>query len=350
MAGMSPVPRLIRWLRTAALLPTLAGAACDGGKATPPPAKPAAARPAAAPSEAATPATPAGSKGPVEVPQVETRYEAAAKLAAFGDVHGDLEAARSALRLAGATDAADHWVGGQLVVVQTGDQIDRGDQEREIIDLFARVAAEAKAAGGTLHVLNGNHEYMNAMGDFRYVTDGGFAAFASEASDTVDVSRFPPRARGRAAAFLPGGTYARRLAERNAVIIVGDTVFAHGGVSPAYAKRVDEVNELSRKWLAGALEDPRPAVAVLMDQTGVVWTRAYSDGTPSEEACAQLSEALRLLSASRMVVGHTVQNSGITSACDNKVWRIDTGMARAYGGRPSALLIENGKAQAVYGD
>jgi hypothetical protein len=334
-----------RWLTVLGLVAVVAG--CDGGSASPPPDGPTA-KPA--PKVAAKPAPPVAPKPsqPVEVPDVPTRYEAVPKMAAIGDMHGDLDAARRALRLAGAIDENDTWVGGKLVVVQTGDQLDRGDQELEILDLLDSVSAAAKEAGGALHVLNGNHEYMNAMGDFRYVTPGGFAEFASETSSTVELSRFPEKARGRAAAFLPGGTQATRLAHRNAVIIVGDTVFAHGGVLPKYARRIDEVNEVSRKWLAGALEDPQPAIAILMDPQGVVWTRAYSDGTPSDDLCQQLDEALRSLSASRMVVGHTVQKSGITPACNDKIWRIDTGMAQVYGGRPAALVIEDGKAHPVY--
>src|SRR5262245_15699758 len=35
---------------------------------------------------------------------------------AIGDLHGDLDAARRALRLAGAIDANDKWIGGKLVV------------------------------------------------------------------------------------------------------------------------------------------------------------------------------------------------------------------------------------------
>ena len=50
------------------------------------------------------------------------------RIVAFGDVHGDLEAARGALRLAGAIDEQDRWSGGDLIVVQTGDKLDSGDQ------------------------------------------------------------------------------------------------------------------------------------------------------------------------------------------------------------------------------
>ena len=87
-------------------------------------------------------------------------------------LHGDLEATRRALRLAGAIDASDHWIGGGLVVVQTGDQLDRGGDEPEITALLSRLAVEAVEAGGAVHVLNGNHELINVGLDFRYVTAG----------------------------------------------------------------------------------------------------------------------------------------------------------------------------------
>lgn len=40
------------------------------------------------------------------------------RLVAIGDLHGDLQKARRALRLAGVVDEKDRWVGGKTVVVQ----------------------------------------------------------------------------------------------------------------------------------------------------------------------------------------------------------------------------------------
>ena len=40
-----------------------------------------------------------------------------------------------------------------------------------------------------------------------------------------------------------------------------------------------------------------------------------------------------------MVVGHTVQEKGITSACDGKLWRIDVGLAKGYGGPIEVLEV-----------
>jgi len=99
------------------------------------------------------------------------------RIVAIGDLHGDFNAARSALMMAGAIDMNLAWIGNDLVVVQVGDQLDRGDDERAIIDLFERLSQEARKTGGAVFSLNGNHEFMNAMSDFRYATELGSAKF-----------------------------------------------------------------------------------------------------------------------------------------------------------------------------
>src|SRR5215208_5821964 len=49
------------------------------------------------------------------------------RLVAIGDLHGDLGGTRSALKAAKAIDDQDRWIGRDLVIVQTGDVLDRGD-------------------------------------------------------------------------------------------------------------------------------------------------------------------------------------------------------------------------------
>src|SRR4030042_85059 len=88
----------------------------------------------------AQPKAPLPEADPAVVPmEPRTVFPGVRRVVAVGDLHGDLTAARAALRLGGAIDAADRWIGGDLVVVQTGDEIDRGDADREIIDLFSRL-------------------------------------------------------------------------------------------------------------------------------------------------------------------------------------------------------------------
>ena len=47
----------------------------------------------------------------------------------------------------------------------------------------------------------------------------------------------------------------------------------------------------------------------------------------------ELEKTLHKLSASRMIVGHTVQKNGITTYCEkksNSLWAIDVGLSRAF--------------------
>ncbi|MEC8049167.1 MAG: metallophosphoesterase [Myxococcota bacterium] len=259
------------------------------------------------------------------------------RLIAMGDVHGDYDAAISALKLAGAIDDNLRWIGGDLTIVQTGDQLDRGDQERAILDLFERIADEAHEAGGAFYSLLGNHESMNVELDLRYVTPGGFVDFADIPYDANDplISGYPEEQRGRVAAFRPGGPYAEILAGHNVVMVVDDTVFIHGGLLPSHVTYgLEKLNQDVQAFFMGNLTFPR----VMEGSDSPVWSRHFSDETDVDD-CALLDQVLDAVSASRMVVGHTVQRPGITSACDGKVWRIDVGMAAYYDGVISVLEI-----------
>ena len=188
-------------------------------------------RPSQVPDTQAPPET-------VQESQTPEKKKLPGRLVAFGDVHGDLNATRRVLHLLGAIDEKDKWIGGNLRVVSTGDQLDRGDQERAILDLLDRLQKEAKAAGGQFLILNGNHEVMNVAWDFRYVTPGGWKDFQNipglQPSLDPALAKFPLYQRPRAQVFQPGGLYAKILAKRPIIAIVDDTIFVHGGVLPQH--------------------------------------------------------------------------------------------------------------------
>ncbi len=285
-------------------------------------------------------ATPAKVEAP-QPPDPSFQFPAAKRIIAIGDLHGDVSALRAALRLGGAIDDAGSWIGADLVVVQTGDQLDRGDDEPQILELLQRLRVAAQAVGGAVHVLNGNHEVMNVQADFRYVTADGFHDFSAGHPDALHAQLAASAAaeqRGRTAAFLPGGEIARRLSVQPMVIQIGGNVFVHGGVLEQHVRYgLGRINQELSAWMAGAPSEPAPPS--ISGQRAPIWVRDYSDGTPAENRCAELTRVLSALSAQRLVVGHTVQQQGINSACDGKVWRIDVGLSRFYGGKPSVLEI-----------
>jgi hypothetical protein len=267
------------------------------------------------------------------LPAQPWRFPAVERVVAVGDVHGDLAATEKILRAAGVVDDAGRWRGGTTWVVQGGDLLDRGDDEQAIVDWFERLEAEAAAAGGRFLWLLGNHELMNAAGDLRYVTPGGFRDF--EDVPGLPLERFaevPEGARARVAALAPGGPYARILAGQNLAVVVGDTAFVHGGIRPGKAAGLPGDLARARCWLAGQGDPP----AALTDDDGVLWDRSFAGPEPN---CAELSVALGELGVARMVIAHTPQPAGVSSACDGKVWRVDVGLARHYGGPSQALEL-----------
>jgi hypothetical protein len=273
------------------------------------------------------------------------RVPGAKRIVAIGDLHGDGQALEAALRAARAIDDSGRWTGGELVVVQTGDILDRGDDEQQILDRLEQLEGEAKAAGGALYWLLGNHELMNAAGDFRYVTPGGFTDFDDVAGlDRKAVADAPVPVQARLAALAvatPPGPYRVVLAGQETVRIVGDTVFAHAGVVGEWAAKLEQINLENRCWLAGQLQ--ARGTSSLLDDGSPVWTRAL--GLDPVD-CARLLRTLAELGAKRMVVGHTVQLEGITSVCDGALWRIDVGLGAHYGG-PIQVLELSGEAAKV---
>lgn len=67
------------------------------------------------------------------------RFPAPARMVVIGDVHGDLSALRRALRVARAVDDQGRWIGEDLVVVQMGDNLDRGTDELAVIQVLQRL-------------------------------------------------------------------------------------------------------------------------------------------------------------------------------------------------------------------
>ncbi len=289
------------------------------------------ASPAAAPdpAPASVPAPrPAPAAAP-PAPQTAVLPAPAGRLVAIGDLHADLPQALAALRLAGLVDAAGRWSGGGATLVQTGDITDRGPDSKELIELLIRLEGEAAAAGGRVFALLGNHEAMNVLGDLRYVSP-------------LDVEDFGDPA-ARAAALGPGAPLGEWLRARPAVVQLGDTVFAHGGVSPRWAR--EGVPAINAQVEAG-LRQGTP-VDALQDE-GPLWLRAYLLADEAQ-ACPALQEALAHLGATRMVVGHTTQRDGrVRARCGGALLGIDTGISAHYGGHLAAVEILGSDARALY--
>ena len=273
---------------------------------------------------------------------------APSRLVAIGDIHADIQALRKAFQAAGATDARGAWIGGTLTVVQLGDLIGRSDDEREVLDFIFEIQRRAAERGGAVHALIGNHEVMGGRLDNQAVGPNPFPAWESVSGlrrDDPRLRHLLPSERARGAALMPGGPYARRIAEFPTVLKIRGTVFTHGGVTPRWASYgTDRINREVGDWLKGLTPEPQSSQGV-DDGDRVMWTRQFSQNVDPSD-CQQLAESLRLLGAQRMIVAHTVHER-ITSRCDGQVWAVDVGMSRAYGGRVQVLEIVDDRVLRV---
>lgn len=186
-------------------------------------------------------------------------FTGAARVVALSDIHGAYGAMVRTLAEADVIDDTGAWAGGETHLVIVGDLLDRGPDSRQAMDHLMRLEDEAIEAGGRVHVLIGNHEAMNLMGDLRYVAPAEYAAFAAdetmeerdrwfqkyaervpEAAAADDFrarfdERFPPGYFAHRREFAYSGKYGQWLLQKPVVIVVNGTAFVHGGLSPVVA-------------------------------------------------------------------------------------------------------------------
>jgi hypothetical protein len=198
------------------------------------------------------------------------------RIVAIGDVHGDLTDFDSILRQMGLINSKSSWIGGDTVLVQVGDVVDRGPKSRECLDLVMALERQARRQKGKVIALLGNHEVMAMMGDLRYVSPEDYRGFVTEQSekareeayqDYLDFAsnRSPARDAApaeqmprekwmleyplgffeRRDAFGPQGVYGRWLREHDAVAQIGDVLYVHGGLNPDIP--IGNVQELNRQ-------------------------------------------------------------------------------------------------------
>ena len=225
--------------------------------------------------------------------------EAGQRLVAIGDVHGDFEQLLNALTLAGvvaeAVDDDDDdeaggrsfvWVGGTTILVQIGDVLDRGPNELPCWQLLAELARQAKASGGRVISLYGNHELWTSIGFYqldqeRYFEnldyDDGLddhfeTAFGHHLEESLEETEndwrdsrvlndlvttgivlHPRKVAARWAAMEPGGLLAEHfLSNFKIAVKVGSTLLVHAGIVPEHLDRfggITGMNEATRNWI-----------------------------------------------------------------------------------------------------
>jgi len=240
-----------------------------------------------------------------------SRVVAPGRVFSIPDVHGDYEGLVQVLRKIGViSQSGTDWTGGDAVLVQTGDILDRGDDSADCLRLVAKLHQQAQREGGKVIMVMGNHELLNLMGYFHYGTPKETEGFAP-------ATRFDAfhQTIGEFGAFLRT-LPAACVVERANGTSDSAVLFVHGGLSTKFLRSgskdpIKTLNkELARylqhemKQLAKYYEEP------LLSEHGPLWNRFFALGRNEGAVCSELQQTLEVAQAGKMVVGHTVQRTG----------------------------------------
>ena len=277
------------------------------------------------------------------------------RIVVIGDLHGDLEMTFKSLEIAKVIDTNHKWIGGNTIVVQVGDQIDRcrydgknpchhegvtkfdEHSDIRILKFFTKLHHRAQRKGGAVYSLLGNHELMNVSGDMRYVSyEGikGFDNYKTEKGDIIDNGMD-----ARKYVFAPGNHISNFLAcTRQVALIIGSNLFVHAGILPSIATKykINDINKLMSLYLFDKLKDTNEYNSIFNDlKTSPLWTRKIgnmANDTIDSEMCDNIMDPLKEnYNVRNIYVGHTpLLDKGISSICKDKIWLTDYGASKAF--------------------
>lgn len=259
---------------------------------------------------------------------------AAKRVVVIGDIHGDIQRLIKCLYAAKLINTKLQWVAEprDTVLVQLGDQVDsinRGSNESweklpdlEVVRFMETVAKMAEAAGGRVVSVLGNHEIMNVLGDFTFVSQSSLEKSGGPA--------------GRLKLFRPGSDLCvRTLSKRPLVSRVGSLLFCHAGLLPQHldigSNSIERINFLAKSFIMGnSTQYDRDLFMRLVDPTdGLCWTRFYHQA-PEQIVEPVLKTVLERTGTNALVLGHT-PHMRITSKNNGRLWFADVGISRSFG-------------------
>ncbi|HYM93401.1 MAG TPA: metallophosphoesterase [Chitinophagaceae bacterium] len=261
-------------------------------------------------------------------------FKKANKLFVLSDIEGNFFAFRNLLQANGVIDENFNWIFGDGNLVLTGDFFDRGSQVTEVLWLIYSLEQKAKAAGGYVHFVLGNHEIMNMSNDLRYIHPKYLQTVTSLKEQYTSL-------------YDENSEIGRWLRTKNIMEKIGDLLFTHGGISPEINRMdasITDINELARPFYSNTTyRYPDPRIDIIYGESGPFWYRGYYMGkriaTPE-----QIDSTLTKFYVRHIFTGHTIIADTVSMWYDEKLFDTDVHHA---GGKSEALLIEDKKFYRV---
>jgi hypothetical protein len=275
-------------------------------------------------------ALPIAVRKPAEA-EADVSTEGVERIAVLSDVHGQYDLMVRLLRSNGIVDRKSNWRYGRGHLVVVGDVFDRGPKVNQALWLLYSLEQQARAAGGGVHLLLGNHEIMVLANDLRYVNDGYQRNAGVLGTSYIDL-------------YGPQTVLGRWLRSKPVIAQINDLLFLHGGIASSYFE-MDltraQINQRYRATLGTtkSVWQGNPELAALYNgKTSPIWYRGYF--TDPELKQEQVDAIAARLGVKHIVVGHT-SHKQIGSYFDGVVIGVDSSIKNGEYGE--LLLIERGK-------
>jgi hypothetical protein len=260
-------------------------------------------------------------------------YPNVSKQLILSDIEGNFGAFRKLLQGNGVVDAGFNWTFGDGHLVLIGDFFDRGEQVTEVLWLIYYLEEKAKAAGGYVHFILGNHEIMNLSADLRYVQQKykDNATLLNEKYESL---------------YDENTELGRWLRTKNILEKIGGILYMHGGISGEINRMnlsVAAIDQLARPYYADTTyKYPDLKIDTILTDQGPFWYRGYYTGSKATQQ--QIDSTLSGFNVKHIVTGHTIVADTISVWYNGKVMNTDVHHAA---GKSEALLIEGDKYYRV---
>jgi hypothetical protein len=247
------------------------------------------------------------------------------RMIVIGDVHGDIKRFKEILINSKVINNNFEWIAEppETIIIQLGDQIDslnRNTNENwevlndyEMIYFTEHLNNIARVKGGYCISLIGNHELMNIIGDFSYVSK----------NSTNEIRRD---------LFKPQGSLALILAKRPLIVKIKDLLFCHAKLDihhlqilKKHNKDIYYINYIWKNYLENNkinIEDKEILDKIILGSQGILWNRNLNNAN-------ETAELFKELNVSYMFLGHTALDHIVLY--DKQIWYCDTGLSRAFG-------------------
>lgn len=265
-------------------------------------------------------------------------FPSAKRILIIGDVHGDVERVIKCLKVSGVLNNEMQWVAQpqDTIVVQMGDQLDSKNRnpdlplwentpDTSLLTIMDSLDDLARNHGGRVISLLGNHELMNFLGDFSYVSDQSMTACGGPSA--------------RAHSLIRGSELAKSLERRYVVVRIGRYLFCHAGLLPCHlnvvGENIDAFNQAFSAFMRGTVTERQLSLVheTVCSMTGMLWTRKYMElasNVNQDDLKTTLSIVLQTTNCTTMFIGHNTVPK-VTVIAGGALVFTDACFSRAYG-------------------